>query len=239
MLGHRWCSIQVVCPNGLRHHPCWCRACPKWCRLSANHSQGSRQCHTSRWYNHQRSPWGGELLLTPPQIKPLLWVVQVHRTMEDLTQEGGEVVANPSVAQGTCRRRQVHSRRVRKAICPPGQCQVFHHQQHLKEPSLSGEVGQGLPSAIPCDWWQNFATVVGRRTWSMCSGSITSSTLPPSRRQNGRGSRRSFSNTSSHIRRKHWASKKDARWTLWHTLKTIFIRPRASTWMALGASLAG
>ena len=41
----------------------------------------------------------------PPQIKRLLWVVQVHRTMEDLTLEGGEAAADPSVAQGACKRR--------------------------------------------------------------------------------------------------------------------------------------
>ena len=128
---------------------------------------------------------------------------------------------------------------VRRVICPLGQCQVFHHQRHLKEPSLSGEVSQGLPSVIPCDWRQNFTVVVGRRTWSICSGSTTNSMLPPLRRQNGRGSRRSFLNTSSSIRRKPWASKKDAQWNLWPTSKTIFIRPRASTWRASGVSLAG
>ena len=31
----------------------------------------------------------------------------------------------------------------------------------------------------------NFTAVVGRRTWSMCSGSITNTTLPPLRRWNG------------------------------------------------------
>ena len=179
-----------------------------------------------------KKPMGRVVASNPPQIKPLLWAVQVHRTAE-------VAAANPSVAQGACRRRRVHSRHIRRAVCHLGQCQVFHHQRHLKEPSLSGEVGQGLPSLIPRDWQQNFAAVVGRRTWSMCSGSITSSTLPPSRRRNGRGSRSSFSNTSSRIRRKPWASKKDARWILWPTSKTIFIRPRASTWMASEVSLAG
>ena len=210
MLGHRWCSIQVAWPNRLPHRPHQHRTHPKWCRLSANHYQGSQPCCISRRYNRQRSPRGGELLPNPPQIKLPPWVVQVHRTVEDLTQEGGEVAADPSVTQEACRRRQVCSRHIRRVICPPDQRQVFHHQRHLKEPSLSGEVSQGPPSAIPRDWRQNFAAVVGRKTWSMCSGSITSSTLPPSRRQNGRGSRNSFSNTSSRIRRKPWTSKKDA-----------------------------
>ena len=58
---------------------------PKWCCLSANHHQGGWPCHISKRYNHQRSPWGGELLLTPPQIKPPPWVTQVHRTAEDVT----------------------------------------------------------------------------------------------------------------------------------------------------------
>ena len=165
----------------------------------------------------------------PSADKTAPGAVQVHRTTEDLPLEGREMVVDPSVTPEVCSGRRVHSHCIRRAICPPGQCQAFHHQRHLKEPSLSGEVHQGPPSAIPHDWWQNFAVVVGRRTWSMCSRSITNTTLPPLRRQNGRGSRRSFSNTSSHIRRKHWASKKDAQWTIWHTLKTIFIRPRAST----------
>ena len=175
----------------------------------------------------------------PPQIKLPPWVVQVHRTTEDLTREGREAAADPSVAQEACRRKRVCSCHVRRVICPPDQCQVFHHQWHLKEPSLSGEVGQGPPSMTPHDWWQNFTVVVERRTWSMCSGSITSLTLPPSRRWNGRGSRSSFLNTSSSIRRKPWASKNDAQWILWPTSKTLFIRPLASTWMASGVSPAG
>ena len=229
MLEHRWCSVQVAWPNGFRHSPHRCRACPKWCCLSANHYQGGWQHRTSRRYNCQRSPQGGELLPTPRQIKLPPGAAQVNRTMEDLPLEGGETVADPSVAPEVHRERQVRSCHIRRAICPPGQCQVFHHQRHLKEPSLSMEVGQDLPSAIPCDWRQNFAVVVGRRTWSMCSGSISNTMLPPLRRWNGRGSRRSFSNTSSRIRRKHWASKKDAQWIIWHTSKTIFIRQRAST----------
>ena len=144
--------------------------------------------------------------------------------MENLPLEGGETVADPSVTPEVHRGRQVCSHHVRRAICPLGQRQVFHHQGHLKEPSLSGEVSQGPPSMIPHNWWQNFAVVVGRRTWSMCSGSITNTMLPPLRRRNGQGSRRSFLNTSSRIRRKHWASKKDAQWIIWHTSKTIFYK---------------
>ena len=138
-----------------------------------------------------------------------------------------------------CRKRRVHSHHIRRAICPPGRRPVFHHHQHLKEPSLSGEVGQGPPSAIPRGWQQNFAAVGGRRTWSIFSGSTTNSTLPPLRRLNGQGSRSSFLTTFSSIRMKPWPSKKNAQWTLWPTSKTVFIRPPASTWMASGASLAG
>ena len=179
MLEHRRCSIQAAWPNRLRHSPHRCCTCPKWHSLSANHYQGGWQCHTSRRYNRQRSPQGDELLLTPQQIKLPLGEVQVHRTAEDLPLEGREMVANLSVTPEAC------SHSVRRAICPPGQRQVFHHQRHLKEPSLSGEVGQGPPSLIPHDWWQNFAAVVGRRTWSMCFRSITNTTLPPLRRWNG------------------------------------------------------
>ena len=185
MLEHRWRSFQAAWPNGLRHSPRRRRVHPKWHCLSTNHYQGGWQHRTSRWYNCQRSPQGGELLPTPRQIKPPLGAAQVHRTTEDLPLEGGEMVTDPSVTPEVCRGRRVHSRCIRRAICPPGQCQVFHHQQHLKEPSLSMEVGQGPPFVIPYDWWQNFAAVVGRRTWSMCSGSITNTTLPPLRRRNG------------------------------------------------------
>ena len=185
MLGHRWCSVPAAWPNGLRYSPHQHHARLKWCRLSANHYLGSQQCCTSRRYNRQRSPQGGELLLTPPQIKLPLWAAQVHRTVEDLPLEGGETVANPSVTPEVRRGRRVHSHHVRRAICPLGQCQGFHHQWHLKEPSLSMEVSQGPPSAILCDWRQDFTVLGGRRTWSMCSGSITNTTLPLLRRWNG------------------------------------------------------
>ena len=99
-----------------------------------------------------KKPMGRGVTSDPPQIKPPLWAAQVHRTVEDLTREGGEAAADLSVTPEVCRRRQVCSHHVRRAICPPGQCPVFHHHQHLKEPSLSGEVGQGPPSAIPCGW---------------------------------------------------------------------------------------
>ena len=147
----------------------------------------------------------------PSADKTAPGAVHVHRTAEDLPLEGGEMVADPSVTPEACRGRRVCSHCIRRAICPPGQCPVFHHQWHLKEPRLSMEVSQGPPSVIPCDWQQNFAAVVGR----------------------------SFLNTSSHIRRKPWASKKDARWILWHTSKTIFIRPQAFTWRASGVLLPG
>ena len=149
----------------------------KWHRLFINHYLGDQQRRTSRWYNHQRSPWGGELLPTPPQIKPPPWVAQVHRTTKDLPLEGGEMVADSSVTPEAHRGRRVCSHRVRRAICPPGQHQVFHHQRHLKELSLSMEVGQGPPSTIPRDWGQDFTELGGRRTSSMCSGSITNTML--------------------------------------------------------------
>ena len=203
MLGHRWRSVQAAWPNGLRHSPCRCHACPKWHHLSANHYQGSRQHHTSRQYNRQRSSPGGELRPTPPQIKPPLQAAQVHRTAEDLQIEGGEMVADLSVTQEACRKRQVCSRHVRRAICPLGQCQVFHHQRHLKGHSLSGEVGLRPPTAIPLDWWQNFAALGGRKTLSVCSGSTTSLTLPTLGRQIGYDSGTPSSHTSSSTRRRH------------------------------------
>ena len=125
------------------------------------------------------------MLLTPLQIKLPPQAAQVHRTMEDLPLEGGEAVANPSVTPGGCRRRLVCSHHARRVICPLHQCQVFHHQRHLKEPSLSMEVSQGPPSMILCNWQQNFTALGGRRTLSMCSGSTTNTTLPPLRRWNG------------------------------------------------------
>ena len=186
MLGHRWCSVQAAWPNGLRHSPRQHHARPKRRHLSTNHYQGGWQHCTSRWYSCQGSPPGGEWLPTPPQVKLSPRVTQVHRTVGDLQLEGGETVANPSVTQEACRRRRVGSRRVRRAICPLGQCQVFHRQLHLKGHSLSGEVSLRPPTAIPLDWQQNFAALGGRRTWSMCSGSTTNTTLPPLRRWSGR-----------------------------------------------------
>ena len=56
--------------------------------------------------------------------------------------DGGRSVSHP----GGCRRRRVCSLHIRRVICPPGQCQVFHHQRHLKEPHLSWEVSQGPPT---------------------------------------------------------------------------------------------
>ena len=46
-----------------------------------------------------KKPAGRGVASDPPQIKLLPWVAQVHRTVEDLTREGREVVADPSVAQ--------------------------------------------------------------------------------------------------------------------------------------------
>ena len=154
MLGHRQHGVQVAWPNGLRHSPRQCCTYLKQCHLSTNHYQGDQQCRTSRRYNCQRSPQGGELLPTPPQITPPPppGAAQVHRTMEDLPLEGGEVVADPSVTPGACRGKRVCNRLVRREICPLGQCPVFHHQQHLKEPGLSAELGQGPPSVIPHNW---------------------------------------------------------------------------------------
>ena len=94
---------------------------------SVNHYLGGLQLSASRWYSCLVSPPGGESCLTPPQKKLPPPVVQVHRTMEDLQQEGGETVADPSVTPGGYRRRLVCSRYIRRAICPLGQRQVFHH----------------------------------------------------------------------------------------------------------------
>ena len=118
----------------------------------------------------------------PSADKTTPWAVQTHRTLEGLPLEGGEPMANPSVAPEARRGRRVCSRHFRRVICSLGQCQVFHHQRHLKETSLSMEVGQGLPSMILRNWQQDFAVLGGRKTLSMCSGSITNTTLPPLRR---------------------------------------------------------
>ena len=120
MLWHRWHRVQVAWPNGPRHSPRQHHTCPKWCRLSTNHYLGGWKHHTSRWYSHQGSPPGGEWLLTPLQIKLPLWAAQVHRTTGDLQLEGREMVADPSVAPGGCRRRLVCSCHIRRVICPLG-----------------------------------------------------------------------------------------------------------------------
>ena len=98
---------------------------------------------------------------------------------------------------------------------------------------------QGPPSMIPRGWRQSFAAVVGGRTRSISSRSITNSVLPPLRRWNGRGSRSGSLTTSSPIRRKLWPSKKTTQLTSWPTSRTFFIRPPASTWTASVVSQAG
>ena len=184
-LGCSSCSVQGVWSNLLRHSPQWCHVPLRWCCLSSSHHLGGQLLSTSRRYSRLTRPPGGESRSTPPQIKLPPWAFQVHRTMGDLQLEGGEMVADLSVTPGWCRRRQVHSHHIRRAICPPGQCHVFHHQRHLKEPHLSQEVSQGPPTAIPRNWWQNSIAWGGRRTLSMCSGSTTNTTLPPLRRRSG------------------------------------------------------
>ena len=182
---HRWCRVQAVWPNRPKHSPCQCHTPPKWHSLSTNHYLADQTPCTNRRYSRQVRLRGEELLLTPASIKLPPLVVKAPRTVGDLQLEGTEMVADLSVTPGGCRGRVVCSHCVRRALCPLGQCQVFHCQQHLKKPSLSREVGQRPPTTIPCDWWQNFTVWGGRRTLSMCSGSTTNTTLPPLRRQNG------------------------------------------------------
>ena len=179
-----------------------------------------------------KKPAGRGVAADAPTDKAAPWAARVHRTTEDLASEGGEVAANPSVTPEVCWGRRVRSHCVRRAICPPGRHPVSHHHQHLKEPSLSGEVSQGPPSVIPHGWQQIFVAVVGGRTWSISSRSTTSSALPPLGRQNGQGLRSSSLTTSSSIRRKPWPSRRPIQWTLWPTSRTSSIRPLASTWMA-------
>ena len=69
-----------------------------------------------------------------------------------------------SVAKEKYQGWRVCSHRIRRVVCPPGRPLVPHHRQHLKEPSLSGEVGQGPPSVIPHGWQQMFGAVDGGRT---------------------------------------------------------------------------
>ena len=92
---------------------------------------------------------------------------------------------------------------------------------------------------IPHGWWQTFAAVDGGRTWSISSGSTTNTASTTLQRQTGPGSRSSSLTTSSSSRRKPWRLRRPIHWTLWPTSRTSFIRPQASTWMALGASPIG
>ena len=151
------------------------------------------------------------------------------------------MAADLSVTQEAHWVRQMCRHQIRRVICPPGRHLVphYHHHQHLREPSLSRDADQGLPSVIPRSWWQSFTAVDGGRTWRISSGSIINSTLPPLRKQNGPGSRSGSLNTSSPIRRKLWPSKRTTPWTSWPTSRTFSIRPSTSIWMAWGASLVG
>ena len=114
------------------------------------------------------------------------------------------------------RRRLVCSHCVRRAICPPDQRQVFHHQWHLKEPCLSRVVGKGPPSMIPHDWQQNFAARGGRRTLSMCSGSTTNTMLPPLRRRSGVKLKETFFTYFLPHKGEALGIKKGAQWITWH-----------------------
>ena len=67
-----------------------------------------------------KKPMGRGVTADTPQIKLPLWAAHVQRTAEDLAREGGEAVADPSVTPEVCRGRRVHSRCIRRAICPPG-----------------------------------------------------------------------------------------------------------------------
>ena len=230
---------QANWPSKCQRHPRRCRVRPRWRHLSDSHAQSGPLRPTNKRCNCQRGLWGGESLLTPPQTKPPPWVAQC-RTEEGLQREGGDRAADQSVAQEVYQGRRVRSCRVRRVICPPGQHPVpHHHHQHLKEPSLSGEVGQGPPSAIPLGWRQTFAAVDGGRTWSISSGSTTDTASTTLWRRTGQGSRSSSLTTSSSTRRKPWSLRRPVHWTLWPTSRTSFTRPPASTWMASGSSPVG
>ena len=188
-----------------------------------------------------KRPAGRGVIADTPADKTTSWMVQCRPT-EGLQREGGDMAAAPSVTQEVYQGWQVHSCHVRRAICPPVRCPVSHHchhHQHPKEPSLSGEVGQGLPSVIPRGWRRTFAAVDGGRTWNISSGSTTDTALTTLRRRTGQGSRSSSLTTSSSTRRKPWSLRRPIRWTLWPTSRTSFIRPSASTWMASGPSPIG
>ena len=204
-MGHSEEDCGSTCPGGLAQQmpaPSTMAPCmPRWC-LSDNHTWQVRPCPTSRRYNHQRSLRGGELLLTSPQIKPPPRVAQ-RRTTAGLQQEGRDTAANPSVTQEMYQGWRVHSHCIRRVIGPPGRCPVpHHHHQHLKEPSLGGEVRQGLPSMIPCGWQQTFVAVDGGRTWCISSRSTISATSTTLWRQTGQGSRSGSLTTSSSTKRK-------------------------------------
>ena len=163
-----------------------------------------------------------------------------RRTTGGLQREGGDTAADQSVTQEVYQGWQVRSHHVRRVICPLGQCPVPHHyHQHLKEPSLGGEVRQGPPSVILRGWQQTFVAVDGGRTWSISSRSTISATLTTLRRQTGQGLRSSSLTTSFSTRRKPWSLRRPIDWTLWPTFRTSFTRPPASTWMASGASPIG
>ena len=150
------------------------------------------------------------------------------------------MAATLSVAQEVYQGQQVRSRHIRRVVCPPGRCLVpHHHHQHLKEPSLSGEVRQGPPSVIPHGWQQTFIAVDGGRTWSISSRSTINTVSTTLQSRTGPGSRSGSLTTSSSTRRKPWSLRRPVHWTLWPTSRTSFIRPLASTWMALGASHGG
>ena len=103
MLGHSWHRVHGLWPNGLRHHPCKCRALIRWHRLSISHHLAGQQLRTNRRYSHQASLPGGESLLTPLLIRIPPLVVKAWRTVGDRGLGAGRQWPICQLPQGSAR----------------------------------------------------------------------------------------------------------------------------------------
>ena len=149
MLGHSWCRVSGLQPNGLRCHLRQCHALLRWHHLSVSHHLASQQLHTSRRYSHQASLPGGESLSTPLPTKLPPPVVKVLRATGDRVLEVGKTVADLPVTPGERKRsppsrRQVGRHLIRRVISPLGYLPTFPQLQHPKYPASTGQSGENF-----------------------------------------------------------------------------------------------
>ena len=216
-LRHSWHRAQGVWPNGLRCCPCQCRTHLRWHHLSVSHHLAGHQLHTNRRYSRQASPLGGESLSTPPSIK--------------LPPAGGQ----SSKDHGRQRIRGWGDSG-QSASCPRG----VQEKTSRQTPHQEGDLPSGATPNIP-------PTTVPESTPPQLGGRARTSPHDPTQlatKYHSMGWKKDLEHvlkvyykynatsykeaewvrlrdnsscTSSHTRRRHWASRKGAQWITCHT----------------------